>query len=141
MPACLAKRWHDFPAQIQGFPGEPFPAHERLAVLTGRVESFGYGRLHPLADLNAIRAESYTLVFYEDGPPEVKVKFGRRKILHGFPETMIKCVVGNRFRLHGSQDYDFITAYCQDGAAYRERAFRLVTTPSNLDLVESRQEV
>lgn len=103
-----------------------------MAVLLGEVKSFGYGRRHLLTELLTIPLDSHTLVFDEDGPPQVNVRFGRRKVLEGFPEALLKCVVGTRFRLHGAENYDFITAYCQDGAAYRERAFRLATTPSNL---------
>lgn len=141
VPGCLAKRWYEYPARIQGFPGDPFPADARMAVLLGEVKSFGYGRRHLLTELLTIPLDSYTLVFDEDGPPQVNVKLGRRKVLEGFPDAMLKCAVGTRFRLHGAEDYDFITGYCNDGPAYRERAFRLATTPSNLALVEARQTV
>ena len=134
-PECLDKRWYEYPARLQGYPGALFPANERMDVMIGRVESFGYGRRHLLAELRSIDAEQYTLVFDEDGPPEVSVHFGRRKILGGFADALMKCNVGARFRLHGKEGYDFITGYCQDGPAFRERAFRLATTPSNLELV------
>lgn len=137
VPECLDKRWYEYPARIQGFPGRPFPANERMDVLVGDVESFGYGRHHHLKELFDIDAERYTLVFDEDGPPEVSVKFGRRKVIGGFAEALLKCSVGTRFRLHGKEGYDFITGYCSDGPADRERAFRLANTPSNLELVRN----
>lgn len=136
VPGCLEKTWYEYPDRIQGYPGEIFPALRRMQVLIGEVESFGYGRLHTLGNLLSIDAEQYTLVFDEDGPPQVTVKFGRRKVLEGFPEAMLKCQEGTRFRLHGAEGYDFITGYCNDGPAFRERAFRLATTPSNLELVD-----
>ena len=136
IPECLAARWYEYPARLQGYPGAHFPADERMDVMTGRVESFGYGRLLALNELMDIDAEQYTLVFDEDGPPEVSVHFGRHKILCGFAETLLKCEVGACFRLHGREDYDFITGYCNDGPAFRERAFRLGNTPSNLKLVQ-----
>ena len=135
IPNCLTKRWYEYPARLQGYPGAHFPANERMDVMIGQVESFGYGRLHPLGELLGIDADSYTLVFDENGPPEVSVHFGRRKIIDAFAEALLKCEVGTRFRLHGKEGYDFITGYCHDGPAFRERAFRLATTPSNLELV------
>ncbi|MGV8941498.1 MAG: hypothetical protein ACOH1P_08165 [Lysobacter sp.] len=135
IPECLDKRWYEYPSRIQGYPGASFPANERIEVLIGNAESFGYGRCHPLTELLDINAEQYELVFDEDGPPEVSVRFGRRKVLGGFAEALLRCAVGTPFRLHGKEDYDFITGYCNDGPAFRERAFRLATTPSNLQLV------
>ncbi|MFY2764879.1 hypothetical protein [Arenimonas sp. MALMAid1274] len=141
-PQCLEKRWHEYPDRIQGYPYSKFPANERMEVLTGKVESFGYGRLHSLGRLRAIQAERHTLVFDENGPPLVEVKFGRRKVLQGFPEALLKCEEGTRFRLHGTEDHDFITGYCDGGPADRDRAFRLAITPSNLELANnSRREV
>lgn len=139
VPECLNRRWYEYPARIQGYPGAHFPANERMEVLIGNVESFGYGRRHPLSELLAINAEQYTLVFDEGGPPEVSLRFGRRKVLGCFADALLKCEVGARFRLHGAEDYDFITGYCNDGPAYRERAFRLSTTSSNLELVRNQQ--
>lgn len=136
VPACLDKRWYEYPYRIQGPPGEIFPADARLEVLLGRRESFGYGRLHPLSLLAQIDAEDYILVFDEDGPPSVSVRFGRRKVLEGFAEALLKCEPGTRFRLHGQPGYDFITGYCHDGPAFRERAFRLAPTPANFELVD-----
>ncbi|WP_157753811.1 hypothetical protein [Lysobacter capsici] len=138
VPACLGKRWYEYPAHIQGYPGATFPATERMSVMAGRAESFGYGRRHQLSELLDIDGEQHVLVFDEEGPPEVSVRFGRRKVLGGFAEALLKCEVGTRFRLHGKEGYDFITGYCNDGPAYRERAFRLATTPSNLELVSDR---
>jgi hypothetical protein len=108
-----------------------------MEVMIGNTESFGYGRCHPLSELLDIDAEQYSLVFDEDGPPEVSVRFGSRKVLCGFAEALLKCAVGTPFRLHGKEGYDFITGYCNDGPAFRERAFRLANTPSNLELVEN----
>lgn len=137
VPECLSKRWYEYPSRIQGYPGERFPANERMDVMIGNVESFGYGRLHPLTELMDIDARQYSVVFDEDGPPEVSVRFGRRKVLGGFAEALLKCEVGTPFRLHGKDGYDFITGYCNDGPAFRERAFRLANTPSNMELVEA----
>lgn len=137
IPECLTKRWYEYPCRIQGYPGARFPANERMEVMIGNMESFGYGRRHPLTELLDIDAEQYSLVFDEDGPPEVLVRFGRRKVLVGFAEALLKCAVGTPFRLHGKDDYDFITGYCDAGPAFRERAFRLANTPSNMELVEN----
>lgn len=139
IPECLIKRWYQYPSCIQGYPGAHLAANERMEVLIGNVESFGYGRRHPLTDLLDIDAEQYSLVFDEDGPPNVSVRFGRRKVLDGFAEALLKCAVGSCFRLHGKEGYDFITGYCSDGPAFRERAFRLANTPSNMELVENHQ--
>lgn len=137
IPECLDKRWYEYPSRIQGYPGARFPANERVEIMIGNAESFGYGRRHPLAELLHIDAERYDLVFDEEGPPEVSVRFGRRKVLGGFAEALLKCTVGTPFRLHGKEGYDFITGYCNDGPAFRERAFRLANTPSNMELVDN----
>ncbi len=49
------------------------------------------------------------------------------------PEALLKCVEGDRFRFHGKEGYDFITAYCDSGDAYRDRA-SACKQPSNLAL-------
>jgi len=135
VPECLSKRWYEYPSRIQGYPGARFPANERMEVMIGNANSIGFGRCHPLTELLNIDAERYDLVFDEDGPPEVSVRFGNRKVLGGFAEALLKCEVGTRFRLYSKEDYDFITGYCNEGPAFRERAFRLANTPSNMDLV------
>ncbi len=134
-PECLNKRWYPYPYQVQNWRWEHFPASTRMAIMCGEVENDGYGRVHPLSELASIDARSYELVFGEAGPPEVSVTFGRRKIVGSFPEALLKCVVGDSFRFHGKEGYDFITAYCGSGDAERERAFRLAPTHSNLELV------
>lgn len=135
VPECLDKRWYPYPYQIQNWRWEHFPASTRMSIMCGEAENDGYGRVHPLSELASIDARTYELVFGEGGPPEVSVKFGRRKNVGSFPEALLKCVVGDSYRFHGKEGYDFITAYCGSGDADRERAFRLATTPSNLELV------
>lgn len=134
VPQCLEKRWFPYPHRIQNWRWEHFPAVARMAIMCGEVENDGYGTIHHLSELLKIEASSYEVVFDEDGPPTLTVKFGRRKVLECFPEALLKCVEGDRFRFHGKEGYDFITAYCDSGDAYRDRAFRLQTTPSNLAL-------
>lgn len=133
-PECLEKRWFPYPHRIQNWRWQHFPAIARMAIMCGEVENDCYGKTHELSELLNIDVSSYELVFDEEGPPQLTVKFGRRKVLECFPETLLKCIPGDRFRFHGKEDYDFITAYCDSGNAYRERAFRLQNTPSNLAL-------
>ncbi|WP_225765968.1 hypothetical protein [Stenotrophomonas sp. Marseille-Q4652] len=134
IPECLEKRWFPYPHRIQNWRWEHFPAMARMAIMCGEVANDGYGTFHHLTELLKIDARSYEVVFDEDGPPKLTVKFGRRKVLECFPEALLKCVEGDRFRFHGKKGYDFVTAYCDSGAANRSRAFRLQTTPSNLAL-------
>ena len=44
IPECLDKRWYEYPSRIQGYPGARFPANERMEVMIGKAESFGFGR-------------------------------------------------------------------------------------------------
>lgn len=134
VPECLEKRWFLYPHRIQNWRWKHFPAETRMAIMCGEVENDGYGTIHHLSELLKIEASSYEVVFDEDGPPTLAVKFGRRRVLECFPEALLKCVEGDRFRFHGKEGYDFITAYCDSGDAYRDRAFRLQTTSSNLAL-------
>jgi len=138
VPECLEKRWFPYPHRIQNWRWKHFPAVARMAIMCGQVENDGYGTIHHLSELLRIEANSYEVVFDEGGPPTLTVKFGRRKVLECFPEALLKCVEGARFRFHGKEGYDFVTAYCDSGDANRDRAFRLQTTPSNLALSGSR---
>ncbi|MCO7473053.1 hypothetical protein [Stenotrophomonas maltophilia] len=135
VPDCLDKRWYVFPDRIQNWTRGSFSASERMKIMTGQVENVGVGRCHALSELLKIDARAYELVFDEDGPPAVTVKLGRHNVLEAFPEAMLACQVGTRFRLHGKEGYDFITGYCDaEGPAFRQRAFRLANTPASLAL-------
>lgn len=134
VPECLEKRWYAYPNVIQNWRWEHFPAVVRMSIMCGQVENDGYGRVHDLSELLSIDARLYEAVFDENGPPKLTVKFGRRKVLECFPEALLKSVKGGRFRLHGKDGYDFITAYYDLGDLHSVRAFRLKNTPSNLAL-------
>ncbi len=135
VPDCLGKPWYAFPDSIQNWTKGPFSANERMKIMTGQVENVGVGRCHSLSELLKMDERAYELVLDEDGPPTVTVKLGRRNVLEAFPEAMLACRVGTRFRLHGKDGYDFITGYCEaEGPAFRQRAFRLANTPANLAL-------
>ncbi len=100
----------------------------RMAIMCGEVENDGYGTIYHLSELLKIEASSYEVVFDEDGADadrQVREAQGAGML----PEALLKCVEGDRFRFHGKEGYDFITAYCDSGDAYRDRAFRLQTTP------------
>lgn len=133
-PECLKKRWYPYPHKIQNWHWQHFPALARMAIMCGHIENENYGRAHPISDLKEIPYSFYEPVFDENGPPDITVNIGRRKVVGQFPKTLLKCVAGDKFRFHGHEGYDFITAYCCSGDADRDRAFRLATTPSNLEL-------
>lgn len=65
-----------------------------MAIMCGQVENDDYGTIHHLSELLKIDASSYEVVFDEDGPPTLIVKFWRRKVLECFPEALLNCVEG-----------------------------------------------